>query len=142
VNYLIPIGAEITKEQHVWSEAVPVDRVLQAMERARNQANIVILDACRNNPYVRIRSVPQGLAPMPAVTGMLIAYATDPGNVSSDGDGKNGLYTEALLQHIPTPGLKIEDVFKRVGRAVVEKTQGRQVPWMNSSLYEDVYLRR
>jgi uncharacterized caspase-like protein len=63
-------------------------------------------------------------------------------SVNSSGDGKNGLYTEALLQHIRTPGLKIEDVFKRVGRAVVEKTQGRQVPWMNSSLYEDVYFRR
>ena len=143
VNYLIPIKAQITKEQHISSEAVPLTRVLQAMEMAENQTNIVILDACRNNPFVSgFRSPRLGLAPVLAPKGMLIAYATDPGNVASDGerDARNGLYTAALLQHLRMADVEILDVFKRVGRMVHDKSKGEQVPWINTSLYKDVYL--
>ena len=141
VNYLIPIKAQITKEQHISSEAVPLTRVLQVMERAGDEVNIVILDACRNNPFLgSFRSVTRGLAPVLAPKGMLIAYATKPGDVASDGGGRNGLYTEALLQHIRMPGIEILDVFKMVGRTVIEKSANKQVPWINTSLYTDVYL--
>jgi hypothetical protein len=146
VNYLVPIQAQITKEQYISSEAVPLTRVLQAMERAGNKTNIIILDACRNNPFVgsfrsgSFRSVTRGLAPVLAPRGMLIAYATDPGDVAADGDGRNGLYTETLLQYIRNPDLEIMEVFKWVGRTVSGKSAGKQVPWVNTSLYEDFYF--
>jgi hypothetical protein len=143
VNYLIPIQAQITKEQHISSEAVSLTRVLQVMEQAGNKTNIVILDACRNNPFIgSFRSATRGLAPVLAPKGMLIAYATDPGDVAADGNGRNGLYTEALLQHIRSPDVEILEVFKGVGRAVIGKSEGKQVPWVNTSVYEDFYFTR
>jgi Caspase domain/Bacterial Ig domain len=143
INYLIPIGAQIEKELDVEFEAVHVDRVLAEMEAAENKMNIVILDACRGNPLARSsRSGTRGLAPVLAPSGTLIAYATAPGSVAADGDGRNGLYTEVLLQQIRLPDLKIEDVFKGVRRAVKAKSRGRQVPWETSALEGDFYFAR
>lgn len=111
------------------------------MENAGNALNIVILDACRNNPFARSwRSSTNGLAQASAPAGTLIAYSTAPGSVASDGSSGNGLYTQELLRNMRTPGLGIEDVFKRVRIAVREKTQGRQTPWENSSLTGDFYF--
>jgi len=141
VNYLLPLGAEMAGEEEVDYEAVEVGFVLAQMARARNGMNVVILDSCRNNPFARsFRSASRGLALMDAPTGTLIAYATAPGSVASDGDGANGLYTEELLRAIRTPGLKIEDVFKRVRAAIRKKSDGRQVPWETSSLEGDFYF--
>src|SRR5215510_4828214 len=107
-NYLIPLRANITREQDVFYEAMPVGRILGGMEDADNQFNIVILDACRDNPYARQwRSVQRGLAAVQAVRGSLIAYATAPGATANDGSGRNGLYTSYLLKHLPTPGLSV-----------------------------------
>lgn len=140
-NYLIPIGATITKEAEVELESVDLRYVLAQMEDAHNRLNIVILDACRNNPFARsFRSVNNGLASIDAPSGTLIAYATAPGSVASDGEGRNGLYTMALLNTMRSPGLKIEDVFKRVRGAVQSKTMERQVPWESSSLTGDFYF--
>jgi len=113
-NYLIPIGAEIETEPDVEYEAVDAGRVLAQMEDAGNSLNIIILDACRDNPFARsFRTGNRGLAKMDAPTGSLLAYATAPGSVASDGPGRNGLYTSALLKHMMTPGLTIEKLSKK-----------------------------
>ena len=105
------------------------------MEAAQNDLNIIILDACRDNPYARsFRTLSRGLAQMNAPTSTLIAYATAPGKTASDGAGANGLYTSELLAAMRTPGLAIEDVFKQVRIKVREKSGGQQVPWEASSL--------
>src|SRR5215467_13616508 len=137
-NYLIPVDARIGREQDVPYEAVPVGRILGGLEDADNQLNILILDACRDNPFARQwRSSQRGLAVMQAARGSLIAYATAPGAVASDGDGRNGLYTMYLLQHMTTPGLSVEHFFKKVREGVVKATKGRQTPWESSSLIGD-----
>ncbi|MBP8644966.1 MAG: SUMF1/EgtB/PvdO family nonheme iron enzyme [Syntrophobacteraceae bacterium] len=141
-NYLIPIGAKIEHEKHVEYEGVDVGSVLSEMEYARNRLNIVILDACRDNPFARsFRSSAQGLASVNAPIGTLIAYATAPGSVANDGPGDNGVYTAELIRVMKTPGIKIEDVFKQVRSAVRESTQGRQIPWESSSLEGDFFFR-
>ncbi len=141
-NYLIPIGAEITREAHVGVEGVNVNHVLARMEGARNPMNIVILDACRNNPFARsFRSNASGLAQMLAPTGTYIAYATAPGDVAADGDGANSLFTSALASAIELPGLSLEQTFKEVRRSVREMTNGQQVPWTSSSVVGDFHFR-
>ncbi len=140
-NYLIPVGAAIEHEKQVEYEAVDAGAVLTEMDYARNRLNIVILDACRDNPFARsFRSAAQGLASMNAPTGTLIAYATAPGSVANDGPGENGVYTGELIKSMQVPGLRIEDVFKQVRSAVRESTQGKQVPWEASSLEGDFYF--
>jgi formylglycine-generating enzyme required for sulfatase activity len=134
-NYLIPVGANVETEEDVEYEGVDVGRMLAKMRSASNKMNIVILDACRNNPFARsYRSAAQGLASIDAPSGTIIAYATAPGSVASDGSGRNGLYTEELLKQVRTPGLSIEDAFKRVRVAVQAKTDQKQTPWESSSL--------
>ena len=140
-NYLIPIGTNITHEKQVEFEGVEVGRVLAEMENARNRMNIVILDACRDNPFARsFRSSAQGLASIDAPTGTLLAYATAPGKTAADGEGNNGLYTGELIKRMREPGLKIEDVFKRVRASVRGKSNGQQTPWESSSLEGDFYF--
>ena len=103
-NYLIPIRARISREQDVQYEAIPVGRILGGMEDADNQLHILILDACRDNPYSRSwRSSQRGLAVVQATRGSLIAFATAPGGIANDGRGHNGLYTSQLLQHLTPP---------------------------------------
>lgn len=143
VNYLLPVGANIQKEADIEFEAVDAGRVMSEIESAGSRLNIVILDACRNNPFVRgTRSAARGLAVMSAPSGTVVAYATGPGEVASDGDGKNGLYTQELLKNIREPNMKIEDVLKRTRIAVKDKTSGQQVPWENTSLDGDFYFRK
>jgi Caspase domain len=141
VNYLVPIGARLEKEGDAEYEAVDAGRIMNELESAGSRLNIVILDACRNNPFSqRVRSLSRGLAVMSAPSGTVVAYATGPGEVASDGDGKNGLYTQELLKHMREPNLKIEEVLKRTRIAVKEKTSGQQVPWENTSLDGDFYF--
>ena len=113
------------------------------MEYAQNRMNIVILDACRNNPYnSQFRSATsEGLTITNAPSGTFIAFSTAPGSVAADGDGENGLYTQELLNALETPGLKIEDVFKQVRTNVRTKSDGLQIPWENSSIEGDFYFR-
>ncbi|MCF8155525.1 MAG: caspase family protein [Rhodoferax sp.] len=141
-NYLIPVGANIDREDEVAYSAVDAQAVLDKMEAAGNVANIMILDACRNNPFTRsMRSGQAGLAQMDAPVGTLLAYATSPGAVASDGSGANGLYTQHLLNAIAQPGNKVEDVFKQVRANVRRDSQGKQVPWESTSLEGDFYFR-
>lgn len=140
-NYLIPVNAEIEAEEHVAIESVELNQILGRMGGARNQLNIVILDACRNNPFARsFRSASRGLAQTLAPAGSYIAYATAPGDVASDGDGKNSPYTRALSKWIGKPGVRLEDVFKGVRRDISRDTGGRQVPWTSSSITGDFYF--
>jgi hypothetical protein len=140
-NYLIPIGARIRSERQVEYESVDAARALSAMEDAGNALNIVILDACRDNPFARsARNAGGGLAMMDAASGTLIAYATAPGRTADDGVGANGLYTAQLIRHMRTPGLKVEEVFKRVRTDVERLSDNAQVPWESSSLKGDFYF--
>lgn len=135
-NYLVPVEARLERGQNVRYEAYPVGKLLGAIEDARNKANIVILDACRNNPFTRSwRSSSRGLAP-PAQTaqGILIAYSTAPGKVAFDGRGNNSPYTSAILRHMKTPRLDVEQMFKLVRQDVLQTTKGKQTPWESSSL--------
>ncbi len=138
-NYLIPIDAEIRTESAVSSEAIDVDQLLDKLAPAR--LSMVILDACRNNPFERrFRGGGQGLASINAPTGTLIAYSTAPGKVAADGEGRNGLYTQELLAAMSIPGIKVEDVFKRVRANVVRISGETQVPWESSSMTGDFYF--
>lgn len=140
-NYLIPVEADIKSEADVEDAAVDVNLLLGYMDDAQNGLNIVILDACRNNPFARsFRSASGGLAQVDAPTGTLIAYATAPGRVASDGTARNGLYTAELLRQMRETGLGIEGVFKRVRANVQRQTNGQQVPWESSSLVGDFYF--
>ena len=141
-NYLIPIDAEIRRESDIKYEAVNVGRVLDEMYETGGGLNIVILDACRDNPFARsFRSASRGLARMDAPKGTLIAYATAPGSVASDGQGRNGVYTKNLVRFMQVPGLSIEKVFKQVRVQVVRETGGKQIPWESSSLMGDFAFR-
>lgn len=112
---MVPVDARIDSEGMVEAEAVDVASVLGEMDAAQNRLNIVILDACRDNPFARsFRSTTRGVAYVDAPSGTLIAYATAPGRVAADGEGANGVYTAALLRTMTAPGLKIEDMFKKV----------------------------
>jgi hypothetical protein len=134
-NFLIPLGAQIEAEGDVVLEALDLNSVLEQMGMAQNRLNIVILDACRNNPFTRsFRSGSQGLAQVNAPAGTFIAYATAPGQTASDGKGENGLYTQELMANLRAPGLPIEEVFKRVRVQVKQKSNGVQIPWDASSL--------
>ena len=140
-NFMIPLNAPIQFEDDVDVEAVSVNLLLAKLASAANRLNLVILDACRNNPYSRsFRSSASGLATMDAPTGTYIAYAAAPGRVALDGEGNNGLYTGELLKALLLPGLKIEDTFKRVRVAVQDKSGTQQVPWESSSLTGDFYF--
>jgi hypothetical protein len=141
-NYIVPVDAAPESADEVDDDAVNVSYVLEKMEAAGNRLNVLILDACRNNLFTRsFRSGSDGLAVVNAPTGTLIAYATAPGAVASDGGtAGNGVYTQELLRFMRTPGLSIEEVFKRVRIAVRGRTQGRQTPWEASSLEGDFYF--
>jgi hypothetical protein len=134
-NFLIPVRANIGGEDEVPYKALDAGMVLSKLESAGSGTNILILDACRNNPFARsFRSGSRGLAQMDAPKGTLIVYATAPGDVAFDGDGENGLFTENLLKHIGTPNLDVELMFRQVRIDVLAKTQGKQTPWTSSSL--------
>ena len=140
-NYLIPVGSAIEREDEVAYSAVDAQAVLDKMEAAGNVTNIMILDACRDNPFTRsMRSGQAGLAQMDAPVGTLLAYATAPGAVASDGTGTHGLYTQHLLSAMRQPGSKVEDVFKQVRANVRRDSRGKQVPWEATSLEGDFYF--
>lgn len=138
-NYLIPVGADIRREDEIPYAALDVNQVLDKLERADSRVNIVILDACRNNPFARaFRSPSQGLAQMDAPVGTLIAYATAPGRLAIDDDGgRNGIYARHLLPNIRVRNLPVELMFKRVREGVIRESKSMQTPWESSSLRGD-----
>jgi uncharacterized caspase-like protein len=145
INYLVPLDADIELKAEVAEECVSANTVLKVMEYSNNRINIIILDACRNNPFRSFsRSDEKGITrmdpPQGAKQGSIVAFATAPGDVASDGDGRNGLYTSKLMKYINTPGLKLEEVFKMTRIDVLGISDGRQIPWENNSLTGDFYF--
>jgi len=134
-NYLLPVDADIAREDEVAFSALDVAAVMEKLDSAKNPVNIVILDACRNNPFgSRLQVNAKGLAPIDAPPGTFIAFATAPGSTAADGAGRNGLYTQHLVQAIAKPGLPIEEVFKAVRAGVRKDSKNAQVPWESTSL--------
>ena len=137
-NYLLPVDAALRQAADVPAQALDVQAVLQAFTGAGTAMNILVLDACRDNPFGQSSSA-KGLAPLDAPPGTFFAYATAPGNVAEDGTAQdgNGLYTRFLLQELKRPEARIEDVFKRVRLQVRQASGGRQIPWESTSLEQD-----
>jgi len=128
-NYLLPTDIDPSTEEDVRYDAVPLGKLMNQLRDADNGLNMVVLDACRNNPFARsFRSSSRGLAQVTAPAGTFISYATAPGDVAADGNGENGLFTAKLLKHMRTPGLKLEDVFKAVRIDVQLESRDQQVP--------------
>ncbi len=142
-NYLIPIDANPTRESDVDFQLVDSETVLHQMEDAKTRLNVIVLDACRNNPFGGrgLRAVGGGLAQMQAPEGTLISYATQPGNVASDGDKGDSPFTLALAHQIQQPGYDIFRVFNQVGLEVERQTNKEQQPWVsNSPIDGDFYF--
>ncbi|MQQ10091.1 peptidase C14, caspase catalytic subunit p20 [Epibacterium sp. SM1979] len=141
-NYLLPVDVALLDAADLDLVAVEAQSVLRQMASARNRTNIVILDACRNNPFETVAELDQnGLAEMKAPTGSFVAYATAPGEVAFDGEGSNSPFTAALVRQMDVPGLQIEQAFKNVRRDVLSQSQGLQTPWDTSSLVSDFSFR-
>ena len=139
-NYLIPIGAPIQSETDVRFKTLNAGLVLGKMEESRNRTNIVILDACRNNPFKGLfRSPSTGLSKMDAPKGTFVAYATSPDSVAADGTERNSPYTKHLMEALTVKDIPIEQAFKLVARGVNKETGGQQTPWISSSLLDDFY---
>lgn len=141
-NYLLPVDADLTVAADLDLVGLEAASVLRQMASARNRTNIVILDACRNNPFEDIPDMnDNGLAEMKAPTGTFLAYATAPGAVALDGLGGNSPFTAALAEAVKTEGAPIEQVFRQVRIDVIEQTGGAQTPWDTSSLTREFMFR-
>jgi uncharacterized caspase-like protein len=149
-NYLVPVDAKIARERDLDFEVVRLDFILKQMELEREgKTNIVFLDACRDNPFTetlartmgtRAISIGRGLAEVQTGVGTFIAYSTQPGNVASDGSGRNSPFAAALKRHLPEPARNLTNIMINVRKDVLDATQGRQVPWDHSALTEDFYF--
>lgn len=144
-NYLIPVDANLQTEAQVEYDCVQSDRVVAHMEESGARVKIIILDACRNNPFERTwtrSATGRGLAVMNAASGTLIAYATAPGSTASDGSGSNGLYTSAILENLFIPNITIMQMFQNVRNTVSVRSNNQQVPWESTSLIGDFYFNQ
>lgn len=143
-NFLLPVDIGFDSETDISYKSVSAEYVLSRMAEAGNRINVVILDACRNNPFQQAgRSINKGLGVMNVgrtEKGTFIAYATSPGSTASDGGGRNGLYTKHLLRSLETRDTDIDKVFGRVRTAVVQETNGQQVPWTSSSVIGEFHF--
>ncbi|WP_427913446.1 caspase family protein [Ramlibacter sp. MMS24-I3-19] len=150
-NYLVPIDADPKSEDDIPRQSADVGEFVDRLSAIPNGTNIVVLDACRVNPFAggvivgpdgrRLKfrgATPGGLATVDAPVGTLVAFSTAPNGVALDsGGGEHSVYARHLLENLPTPGLPIEQLFKRVRIAVAEDTGRVQVPWESSSLTSD-----
>jgi len=163
-NFMLPVAAKLDASVvtaanpalEVAEQTVDLSAVLERMGRADRRINIVILDACRNNPFTtrardlsRALAISTGKAPAhvglglgesPAPPRTYLAYATAPGQVADDGTGRHSPYSGALIDVLSKPSLQLEQVFKEVRNSVAKATQGRQIPWENSSAFDDFYF--
>jgi hypothetical protein len=144
VNYLIPVDARIQSVADLSTEAIDMDlSIMRRIEDRNPRLSIIILDACRNNPFpagARSAGEQAGLASINAPRGSIVAFSTAPGKAAQDGSGRNGLYTKHFLKELLVPNRKIEDVFKRVRESVMKESANAQTPWENSALTGDFYF--
>ncbi len=143
-NFFVPTDAYANTANEIKKTCLAASAVTHYMNLAKARTNIIIMDACRENPFTRLpeNQSSQGLALMDAPTGTIISFATAPGNVASDGTGKNGVFTSALLTHLQAYDLDIKEMFERIRKTVVANTNGKQIPWESTSLTEGIILRR
>jgi uncharacterized caspase-like protein len=136
-NYMVPVDVKLTQAADIPKQTIDIETVINSFKKATTRMNIIVLDACRDNPFAG-KTSGKGLAQLDAPVGTFLAFATAPGNVAEDGDieSGNGLFTQFLLKELQRPA-RIEDVFKRVRLQVRQKSQGRQIPWDSSSLEDD-----
>lgn len=140
-NYLVPVDAKVGNATDVQKQTVDVSELMRYMSESRGRSYLVILDACREDPFVgSYRPPAKGLSPFDAPSGSLLAYATAPGQLAYDGKGANGLYTKHLVRELAVPDVSLEDAFKRVRLNVRMESEGRQIPWESTSLEQDVML--
>ncbi|HEV8145014.1 MAG TPA: caspase family protein [Bryobacteraceae bacterium] len=141
-NYLVPVDFDAKDEAEAKYSAYPLARILEGMERADSILNLVILDACRNNPFRTSRAAGGGLAPMGTAAGTFVAFATSPGRTASDNSqAANGLFTAYLLESLKTPGLTLDEVFNRTRLQVFRASKEAQRPWSQSSVIGTFYFR-
>jgi hypothetical protein len=137
-NYALPIGDELKREDDVKYEAVNIAQVITNLSGAGNSLNIVIIDACRNNPLQSSgRSATRGLARADGGPGLFVSFSTSPGAVALDGDGRNSPFTSHLIRAIRMPGLSLEEAFKETLKGTYTETEGEQLPWISSSFFGD-----
>ena len=148
-NYLIPVGARLMSEDEALERAIDANQLVQRMRDTGARLNIVILDACRDNPLTkptfaaRGGESPEGLASMRPASGTLVAFAAEPGKIAGDGAGERGVYARHLVRFMRTPGLSLEQMFKRVREAVEQESKGAQVPVEFSTLTgEDFFFSK
>ena len=139
-NYLIGVDLPALSSDAVAASSITLDDIRNAVDAAQADLSIIILDACRNNPLMETGIVAEGLAQSSGSVGTLIAYSTDPGNVALDGLGDNSTFTEAMLDHLATPGIDVRIMFGRVRQEVVRETRGLQIPWVEESVLGEHYL--
>jgi len=140
-NYLIPIDFDASDPITAKYETFPVSKLVEGLQRRHARVSIVILDACRNNPFRVSRAVDRGLAPMSSAEGMYIAFATAPGSVADDNkNGSNGLFTKYLLEEMAEPGISIDELFSKVREKVYNESNEHQLPWSSSSLIGTFYF--
>jgi hypothetical protein len=140
-NYLIPVDAAAQTADQLRQSCIDLNQLISQLGKSKNKTFVVILDACRNNPFgSAYKPEQQGLSQFDAPVGSLLAYATSPGSVASDGSGQNGLYTENLVRELSVRGTRIEDALKRVRLNVRLASGGAQIPWETTSLESDVFI--
>ncbi|MGZ3236539.1 MAG: caspase family protein [Burkholderiaceae bacterium] len=140
VNYLPTVDAEIASEEDVPLQSINLNQILELLDESKTRMNLIFLDACRNNPYVRtFRSLTNGLSSVSAPSGTIISFATRPGSVAADGGGNHSFYTEKLLANMDKP-MPIEQVLKNVVSGVKAASNGQQEPWMEGSIEGDFYF--
>jgi uncharacterized caspase-like protein len=134
-NYLIPLGADIRTDKDLPYEALNANYILDYLNEAGSSFNMIILDACRDNPFSTFRSVGRGLAVVEAPRGSIVMYSTGAGQVAADGIGRNSTFTAALLYHMTVDGIEVNEMVRRVMRDVANNTDGIQVPAFYSNYF-------
>lgn len=140
-NYLLPVDAVVNRQEDMKTRCVDLGLLLGQLSATKDKTFVIILDACRNNPFgTAYKPEQKGLSQFDAPVGTLLAYATSPGSVAADGEGANGLYTENLVRELGRRGTRIEDALKRVRLNVRLASKGEQIPWETTSLESDVFI--
>ena len=145
INFLIPVDAELESPNDTLTSCISLNQIVLKLSEDSDCVNIIIIDACRNNPFEREwkrNILNRGLAAMDAPSGTIIAYATSPGKTASDGKGRNGTYTKHLLKNMDRPDISIGQMFQFVRQGVINETNKRQLPWETTSLLGDFYFTR
>ncbi|HEX5842556.1 MAG TPA: caspase family protein [Pseudomonas sp.] len=137
-NYLLPIGDGIKDASELAAKALSASAIVSTMAMSGNDLNIIILDACRDNPLTGVTS---GLSRIESSSSLFVSYSTSPGAVALDGEGRNSPYTKHLTLALATPNLNLEETFKKTLKGVYQETSGQQTPWLSSSFFGDFVFR-